>query len=225
MVLIRAEQVEKSFGDVEALKGVDLEVGEGEIIGFLGPNGAGKSTMVNILTGQLQRDSGEVEVLGLDPQDEPVELKKKVGILPEREDPPSFLTGDEYLEMISDIREKEVERDLWVKRLGLEGKMGSLTRNLSKGERQKLMVLQAMFHEPELVFVDEPLINLDPIVQEEVKDIFRQHRDDGNTLFLCTHVISLAEELCDRVVFLKEGEVIDVVEEVENLKQRFLDEQ
>lgn len=225
MSLIWAEDLSKSYGDIEALREVDTEVEKGEIVGVLGPNGAGKSTLVKILTGQLDRDSGHVEVLDLDPGEDKIELKKRVGVLPEREDPPSFLTGEEYLEMVSDIREENIDRDEWVERLELEGKMDSLTRNLSKGERQKLMVVQAFFHDPELVFVDEPLINLDPILQETVKNLFREHRESGGTVFLCTHVISLAEELCDRVIFLKNGEVIDNVEEVENLKQRFLDEE
>lgn len=225
MPVIRAENIRKNFGDVEALKDASLEVEEGEIVGLLGPNGAGKSTLVNILTGQIDRDSGDAEVLGIDPSEKPVELRKKLGILPEREDPPSFLTGSEYLEFVSDIRKKEFDTSKLVEKLNLEGKMDSLTKDLSKGERQKLMILQAFIHDPELVFIDEPLVNLDPLVQEEAKKLFHEHRDSGNTVFLCTHVISLAEEVCDRVFFLKDGEVIDEIENVENLKQKFLEEE
>ncbi|MFB6215549.1 MAG: ABC transporter ATP-binding protein [Candidatus Aenigmatarchaeota archaeon] len=225
MPVIRAEKVGKNFGDIEALKDASLEVEEGEIVGILGPNGAGKSTLVNILTGQLVRDSGEAKVLGIDPSENPVELRKKLGILPEREDPPSFLTGNEYLDFVSDVRQQEFDISSLVDRLNLEGKMESLTKDLSKGERQKLMILQAFIHEPEIVFIDEPLVNLDPLIQEEAKKIFREHRDSGKTVFLCTHVISLAEEICDRVFFLKDGNVIDEITEVENLKQKFLDEE
>lgn len=225
MSFLTARDVEKDFGNITALNGISLKAEEGEIIGVLGPNGAGKSTLVKVLTGQIDRDSGIVEVLGLDPEDNGLELKEKIGVLPEREDPPSFLTGDEYLEMVTDIRGEEIDRDEWIKKMDLNGLMDTLTRNLSKGERQKLMVIQAFFHQPELVFVDEPMINLDPLVQERVKEIFREHREREGTVFLCTHVISLAEELCDRVLFLKEGEVIEEVENVENLKQRFLDEE
>ncbi|MFB6143910.1 MAG: ABC transporter ATP-binding protein [Candidatus Nanohaloarchaea archaeon] len=224
MKAVKAENVEKAFGDVEALGGVDIEIEEGEIVGVLGPNGAGKSTLVEILTGQLERDAGDVEVLGLDPGEKPLELRARTGVLPEREDPPSFLTGDEYLEFVSEIRGEPINSEEWVRRLKLEGKMDSLTRDLSKGERQKLMLVQAFFHEPDLVFIDEPLINLDPIVQEEAKEMFQEFSKDS-TILLCTHVVSLAEELCDRVFFLKDGEVVDVVEEVENLKQKFLEEE
>ncbi len=224
MPVIDAARLSKSYGDVEALREVSLEVEEGEIVGVLGPNGAGKSTLVKILTGQEPQDSGTAEVLGINPENGR-ELREKLGILPEREDPPSFLTGNEYLEFVSDVRDTPIDADEWIDRFRLEGKMDSLTRDLSKGERQKLMLIQAFFHEPELVFIDEPLINLDPIIQEEAKQLFREHRERGGTVFLCTHVVSLAEEVCDRVVFLRDGEVIDVVENVENLKQRFLEEE
>lgn len=225
MAIIEVEGLEKSFGNVEALQEVDLEVGKGEIVGVLGPNGAGKSSLMKTLTGQLGYDSGDVSVFGRDPAREPVEVKKRVGALPEREDPPSFLTGGEYFEFVSDVREKGIDTDEWVERLNLEGKLDKLTQDLSKGERQKLMIAQAFFHDPDLVFVDEPLVNLDPVIQERVKELFREKREDGGTVFLCTHVVSLAEELCDRVFFLRDGEVVEEVENVENLKDRFLDAQ
>lgn len=225
MSLITVEGLKKSFGNVKALNGVDLEVEEGEIIGVLGPNGAGKSTLIQILTGQLQPDEGKVEVFGLDPSENSVEAREKMGILPEREDPPSFLTGLEYFDFVSDIRDSEIDSEAWIQRLNLEGKMEKHTRKLSKGERQKLMVTQAFFHDPEMVFIDEPLVNLDPVVQEEAKKIFQEYTEDGGTVFLCTHVISLAEEICDRVVFLKDGKVTEEVTDMENLKQKFLDSQ
>ncbi|MFB6116436.1 MAG: ABC transporter ATP-binding protein [Candidatus Nanosalina sp.] len=223
MAVIEVENLKKSFGDVDALKGVDLEASKGEILGVLGPNGAGKSSLMKTLTGQLEYEEGEVKVLGRDPSREPVEVKKRVGALPEREDPPSFLTGREYFEFVSDVRSTDLDQEKWVEKMKLEGKMDKLTRDLSKGERQKLMIAQAFFHDPDLVFVDEPLVNLDPVVQERVKGLFTEKRDSGGTVFLCTHVISLAEELCDRVIFLRDGEVVEEVEDVENLKQRFLD--
>ncbi|MFB6174748.1 MAG: ABC transporter ATP-binding protein [Candidatus Nanohalobium sp.] len=223
--MIEVEELAKSYGDVEALTSVDMEVNEGEIVGILGANGAGKSTLVQVLTGQIDRNSGEVNVLGLDPEESPVELREKLGILPEREDPPSFLTGEEYLDFVADVRDKEIDKDYWMKRFNLEGKMEKLTYNLSKGERQKFMIIQALFHEPDLVFIDEPLVNLDPVIQERAKKLFKARREAGGTVFLCTHVISLAEEICDRVFFLKNGEVTEVIEEPENLTEKFLEEE
>lgn len=219
MSVIEAEKLKKSFGDIEALRDISFEVNENEIVGFLGPNGAGKSTTIQILTGQIKRDSGKVSVLGQDPEDNPVVLREKLGILPEREDPPSFLTGREYFEFVSDIRGEEVDEDEWSERLRLEGKLDKLTRDLSKGERQKLMIVQAFFHDPELVFIDEPMINLDPVIQEEVKQLFHDH---SGTVFLCTHNVELAEEVCDRVFFIRDGKVIEELEETENLRQKFL---
>ena len=221
MSLIKASDVSKKYPDFE-LKNIDFEVNEGEIVGVLGPNGAGKSTFMEILTGQTERDSGEVEVLGLDPEEDSVNLRAKIGVLPEREDPPSFLTGREYLDFVSDIREEVMDWE-FPERMNLDDHLlDQQTRELSKGERQKLMVIQAFFHEPELVFIDEPLINLDPLIQEEVKDVFREHRERGGSMVLSTHLVSLAEELCDRVLFLKDGEVIEEVTEPENLKEQFI---
>lgn len=223
--MIEAEDLAKSYGDVEALSSVDLEVGEGEIVGVLGANGAGKSTLVEILTGQIERDSGDVTVLREDPGVDPVKLREKLGILPEREDPPSFLTGEEYLDFVADVRDAEIDKDEWIEKMNLEGKMDKLTYNLSKGERQKLMITQAFFHEPDLVFIDEPLVNLDPVIQERAKNLFRERREDGDTIFLCTHVVSLAEEICDRVFFLKNGEITEVIEEPKNLTEKFLEDE
>ena len=225
MSLISVEGLKKNFGDVKALESVDFEVGEGEIIAVLGPNGAGKSTLIKILTGQMSPDGGEAEVFGLNPSEESVKAREKMGILPEREDPPSFLTGQEYFDFVSDVRDSGIDSEDWIQRLNLEGKMGKQTRKLSKGERQKLMIAQAFFHSPEIVFIDEPLVNLDPVIQEEAKKIFQEYTEDGGTVFLCTHVISLAEEICDRVLFLKDGEIKEEVTEMENLKQKFLDSQ
>ncbi|AOV94948.1 hypothetical protein AQV86_03415 [Nanohaloarchaea archaeon SG9] len=223
--MIRVEELAKNYGDVEALTSVDMEVDDGEIVGVLGANGAGKSTLVQILTGQIDREDGEVEVLGLDPQEKPVELRDKLGILPEREDPPSFLTGKEYLDFVSEVRDEGIDREFWSEKFNLEGKMDKLTYTLSKGERQKLMIVQALFHEPELVFIDEPLVNLDPVIQERAKKLFKERREAGGTVFLCTHVVSLAEEICDRVFFLKDGEITEVIEDPENLTEKFLEQE
>lgn len=225
MPVIDVDGLSKNFGNVVALDDVDLEVKKGEIVGVLGPNGAGKSSLMKTLTGQVEYDSGTVSVLGRDPENEPVEVKKRVGALPEREDPPSFLTGKEYFEFVSDIRDTDIESDRWIEKLNLTGKLDKMTQDLSKGERQKLMITQAFFHNPDLVFVDEPLVNLDPVIQERVKNLFEEKREDGGTIFLCTHVVSLAEELCDRVLFLRDGEIVKEVENVDDLKDKFLDAQ
>ena len=222
MTLIKASDISKSYPDFE-LSDVNLQVEEGEIVGVLGPNGAGKSTLMQVLTGQEKRDSGELEVMGVDPEDDSVELRRRIGVLPEREDPPSFLTGKEYLEFVADVRSEAMDWE-FPERMNLNDHLLSQqTRELSKGERQKLMVIQAFFHQPELVFIDEPLINLDPLIQEEVKNVFREHRDRGGSMVLSTHLVSLAEEICDRVVFLRDGKVIEEVTEPVDLKEKFME--
>jgi ABC-2 type transport system ATP-binding protein len=225
MAVIEVEGLKKSYGETSVLKELNFEVYENNITGLIGPNGAGKSTTVQILTGQLSRDSGNVQVLGLDPWKDPVELRKKLGVLPEREDPPSFLTGNEYLEYISDVRDDDINKQKWIERFNLEGKMDKPTKEISKGERQKLMIIQAFFHEPELVFIDEPLINLDPFVQEEAKKLFKEYAENTGSIFLCTHLLDLAEELCDNVLFLDDGEIKEDIDEVENLKNHLFDTQ
>lgn len=218
---IEVSELSKVYGSKKAVDELSFGVSEGEVFGILGPNGAGKSTTVEILTGQKDRNSGDVEVLGIDPGEDSVRLREKLGILPEREDPPSFLTGNEYLDFVSDIRKTDIDSEKWIERLRLNGKMEKLTRDLSKGERQKLMIAQAFFHGPELVFIDEPLTNLDPVIQEEVKQLIREY--DG-TVFLCTHNVELAEEVCDRVLFMKEGRAEEKLEEVTDVRERFLDD-
>ena len=222
MSLLEASDIEKGYSGFK-LDTVDLEVGEGEIVGVLGPNGAGKSTLMKLLSGQIERDNGELSVLGFDPEEESLEVRKRIGVLPEREDPPSFLTGREYLEFVSDVRDEDMDwgmpESLGIKQFQLDQE----AHDLSKGERQKFMVVQAFFHDPELVFIDEPLINLDPLIQEKVKDLFREHRDGGGSMVLSTHLVSLAEEICDRVIFIEDGKVIEEVETVENLKKRFME--
>ena len=224
MAIVDAKDLNKSFDEVDALSSIDLEVKKGEILGILGPNGAGKSTLVKVLTGQEKPDTGEAEVDGIDPTKNPVRARSGIGVLPEREDPPSFLTGNEYLEYVSDIRDTDIDVQHWTDRMNLNGKMEKLTKDLSKGERQKLMMIQSFFHDPDLVFIDEPLVNLDPVIQERSKDLFREVRDRGGSMILSTHVISLAEEICDRVIFLRDGEIREEVEDTENLRERFLDD-
>lgn len=231
MPLIEARKVSKRFGDVQALRKLNLEVEEGQLYGFIGPNGAGKTTTIEILTGQIEPDEGSAEVMGIDPSEDPVGVRRKVGILPEREDPPSFLTPREYFEFVADVRgvgnvdEKTAE---WADRLKFRDRLDNLSKDLSRGEKQKVMISQAFLHEPDLVFIDEPLINLDPVVQERLKEYFRSYREDGNTVFLSTHVMSLADEVCTHIGLLDDGQMLEsgskeeLVEDGEKLEEAFL---
>jgi len=213
MTAIRTQNLRKTYGDVTALADLSLSVETGELFALLGPNGAGKTTTIEILTGQLVPDEGTVDVLGTDPTTDPVETRRRVGILPEKESPPSFMTPWEYFDFVGTVRGLDSatvrERvETWADRLSYREKLDTLNTDLSRGQQQKVMITQAFLHEPDLVFIDEPLANLDPIVQERVKRFFTSYRDDGNTLFLSTHDIDVAEEICTRVGIVSEGRLV-----------------
>lgn len=210
MPAIEAADVSKRFGDALVLDGVSLTVEPGTFFGLFGPNGAGKTTLLRILTGQLEPDSGAVATAGV-PGNEPIRLKQRVGIVPEAETPPTFLTGQETLELTCRIRglpdaEERVER--WIRFFDIGDKRDVLCRDLSKGQRQKVMLAAAFIHEPELLLLDEPFINLDPIYQRRVREYLLGVAAEGRTVFMCTHILEIAERLCDSVAFIHRGRII-----------------
>ncbi|MCD2203466.1 ABC transporter ATP-binding protein [Halobacterium sp. KA-6] len=231
MSVIEADSLRKAYGDVRAVDGLDLAVDRGEVYGFLGPNGAGKTTTIEILTGQLRPDNGHVDMLGTDPASEPVETRSRVGILPEQQTPPSFLTPAEFFEFVGRVRgldeETVTERvEEWSERLGFAAKLDTLCADLSRGQQQKVMLTQVFVHEPDVVVIDEPLANLDPIVQEQVKRYLRSYAADGNAVFLSTHNIDVAEDVCSRVGIVTNGRLVaeqDVAETEADLLDAFLD--
>jgi len=216
MAAIECDDVHKTYGSIRALDGLSLSIDEGELFGLLGPNGAGKTTTMSILTGQITPDEGTVSVLGTDPVTDPVGVRELVGILPERSSPPSFLTPREYFQFVGAVRsmpDDVVERATteWADRLDLGGHIDTLSTDLSRGQQQKVMIAAAFLHDPEVVFIDEPLANLDPIVQETVKAFLSDYRAEGNTILLSTHDVAVAAERCTRVGIVHDGEVVTTV--------------
>jgi ABC-2 type transport system ATP-binding protein len=208
---IAASGLSKSFGDLRAVDGISLNVGAGILFGLIGPNGAGKTTVIRCLTGQSNADSGRMSVLGVNPGSDPVGVKRVVGIIPEQEAPPSFLTGGEYLDFVAEIRglgDVSAKVMEWAKRLDFSGQLNVLCKDMSRGNRQKLMITQAFLHNPRVVFIDEPLVNLDPIAQKRMKDFLKEYVRGGNSVFLCTHILEIVEELCGRIAILKKGRVV-----------------
>ena len=213
MTAIEIDSLRKTYGPVTAVDDLTFSIDEGELFGLLGPNGAGKTTTIEVLTGQVVPDDGQVRVLGIDPVDEPTRVRDRVGILPEQESPPSFLTPREYFEFVGAIRELpdatvDDRIDTWASRLAFAEKLDTLAADLSRGQQQKVMIAGAFLHEPSVVFIDEPLANLDPIMQERVKQFLVTYRAAGNTVVVTTHDVDVAAELCSRVGIVNEGGLV-----------------
>jgi len=229
--VLEAKNLSKSYGDVKAVNAVTLSVNEGALFGLLGPNGSGKTTMIKMLTGQTQPSGGSATVLGTDVIADPVGVRRKVGIIPEQETPPSFLTAMEYLHFVAAIRnipEIEKKADWWFDFLDFADKKNVLCKDLSRGTRQKLMFTQAFIHEPALALIDEPLINFDPIMQDLIKEYLTGYVAKKKTVFISTHILEVAEEICSGFAILHKGKILhtgpiaDLVDRNEHLSSFFL---
>ena len=209
--LVRAVDMGKRYGEFVALHPLNVEVYSGEFFGVFGPNGAGKSTFIKLLTGQLQPSIGQIEVLGVDAKQSPQKLKANIGIVPESESPPSFLTPTEFLQFVARLRgldnlDEQVE--YWLDWFGLQEKRDTMCKDLSKGQRQKVMLASAFIHKPKLLFLDEPFANLDPIYQRKCREWLLDHVANGGTIFLCSHVLEMAERMCNRMAIINHGRVL-----------------
>ena len=209
--IIAVDGLSKAYRDMEALKGISFKVPKGAFFGCFGPNGAGKSTLLKILTGQLDPTGGTATVMGLSPGKETLPLKRNVGIVPESESPPSFLTAVEFLEFVCRIRglANSAERIAkWLEFFDLAEKKDTLCKDMSKGMRQKMMLASAFIHKPPLLVLDEPVINLDPIYQRRVRDWLVDYVKAGGSIFMCSHILEIAEKVCTDVLVMDRGKVI-----------------
>lgn len=231
MAIIEANAITKDFGGMKALDGVTIIVEDGDFFGFFGPNGAGKTTLIRILTGQLEQTSGTVSVLGIDVAKEPMRVKEVIGIVPEVESPPSYLTASEYLYFVGMVRKLDKLDDRiekWLSFFDLEGKKGTICKDMSKGMRQKLMLSSAFIHEPRLLFLDEPFINLDPIYQKVLRDYLEDYISNGGSVFMCSHILEIAERLCNKLAIVNLGHIVvqgrkeDLLKGGENLETVFM---
>ncbi len=198
-----------------AVDNVELEVKRGEIFGFLGPNGAGKTTTIKMVVGLLTPDEGTITVNGIDVVKDPVGAKKQIGFVPDSSALYDRLTGVEYLQLVADVR--RVPADARKKRVSELAEMFQLTAALpdliqsySHGMKQKLSVIAALIAEPPLLVLDEPMVGLDPRSNHLFKELMRKHCDAGNTVFFSTHILEVAERLCDRIGIIKNGRIIAV---------------
>jgi len=212
MPVINCDNLSKKYDDVEALREIKLEVNEGEFFGLLGPNGAGKTTLLKILTCQLKPSNGKAEVFNLDTSNQFSSIKPKISIVPEQESPPSFLTPREVLELVLNIRQiSDGNVDYWLDFFELNDMEGRVCRNLSRGQKQKVMLASAFISETKLMFLDEPFINLDPLVQSKVREWLKQYVEEGGTVFINTHLLENAERLCDRAAIIHQGKIQSLI--------------
>ena len=201
----------KSYGKVQALRGVDLEVGRGEIFGFLGPNGAGKTTTIRCLLDLIRPDGGEARVLGLDPRAEPVAVKARTGYLPGELSLEPNLTAERALRQFADLRGGVDWSYVQSLAARLQLDLRTAVKNMSKGNKQKVGVVQALMARPELLLLDEPTAGLDPLIQREVYRLLREAQAAGTTVFFSSHIISEVEAIAERVAIIRQGRIAEVV--------------
>lgn len=200
-------------GTVKAVDGVSLTIRDGEIFGFLGPNGAGKTTLIKMITGILNADEGTIRINGQDIGQEPLEAKMQFGFVPDDPNIFSRLTGLEYLNFMADMYNVpsalRIDRmQNLLQRFNMSSSGGDLIQSYSHGMKQKIMVIGALLHNPPVWILDEPMTGLDPRSSYDLKEMMREHADSGNTVFFSTHVLDVAEKICDRLAIINKGRVI-----------------
>ncbi len=203
----------KRYNQIVAVNNVNLSINQGEIFGLLGPNGSGKSTMLKMLLGLVQPDAGSVQVLGIDVQSDPVAVKKQIGYSPESPRLYEFLTGIEFLDFVGDIygmqtEEKKTRINEYLKGLQLEGREGDMISSYSEGMKQKIALISAFLHKPKLLILDEPLNGLDPRSARIVKDFLHELKLQGVTTIMSTHILEIAQALCDRIGIMYQGHLL-----------------
>ena len=220
---VELRSVAKNYGQIAALNNVSLSISEGEIFGLLGPNGSGKSTTLKMLLGLVQPDAGSVSVLGMNVPQDSVAIKRQVGYVPESPRLYEFLTGIEYLDFIGDVYgmqldEKKSRISEYLKAMQLEGREGDMINSYSEGMKQKIALISAFLHRPKLLILDEPLNGLDPRSARIVKDFLHELKGQGVTTILSTHVLEIAQALCDRIGIMYRGKLL-ALGNMEELRQ------
>ncbi len=217
--IIEVNNVSKKFDEHYALKEISFNIDKNGIYGILGPNGAGKTTLIKCIGGMLEPTEGEIIVDNKNVSENEVKIREMIGILPEKDSPTSYLTPREYLHMVGELRGiKDIDDriDHWGKFLSYYKELDFLIKNLSRGTKQKVMVTQAFIHKPNISLIDEPLVNLDPILQKKTNNYLKDYSKE-NTIILSTHNLWIVSRICDKVFILKDAELIDSI----NLSEKF----
>jgi ABC-2 type transport system ATP-binding protein len=223
LVAIEAFNLTKKYGNLTAVNNLNLTVNQGEIFGFLGPNGAGKTTTIKLLTGLLKPASGTAKIMGNDIQENPIEAKAVIGLIPDKPQIYEKLTGIEFLRFMGNlfgIRKNNIERKIGelLKLFDLTGKGEELIQGYSHGMKQKIAIAGALIHSPKVLFFDEPTVGLDPKSARIIKDILKFRAKSGDCIFMSTHILEIAESMCDRIGIIQDGELV-VVGNMEELRK------
>ena len=210
---VELKGVVKRYNELVAVNQVDLDIKKGEVFGLLGPNGSGKSTTMKMLLGLVKPDEGSVTVLGTEVQKDPVAVKQQIGYVPEAPRLYEFLTGIEYLDFIGDVygmqtAEKKKRINEYLKAMQLDGREGDMITSYSEGMKQKIALIAAFLNKPKLLIMDEPLNALDPRSARIVKDFLQELKAQGVTTIISTHVLEIAQAMCDRVAIMYKGQLL-----------------
>ena len=210
---INLKNVRKAYGDIVAVERLDLEIGRGEVLGLLGPNGSGKSTSIKMMMGLVKPDEGTVNILGIDALKDQIGIKKHIGYVPESPRVYEFLTALEFLDLTGDLYgmgpdEKKQRIGEFIEAFGLEGREGDIINSYSDGMKQKVAIISALMHKPQLLLLDEPLRGLDPKTAKIMKDLLHELASQGVTSVISTHTLEIAEAMCTRIAIMYNGKLL-----------------
>lgn len=231
--MLQIEHLTKTYGEKKAVDDLSLHILPGEIYGFIGHNGAGKTTTLKSVAGILRFDAGEIRIAGTSIRTDPLACKRKLAYIPDNPDLYDYMTGIQYLNFIANIfgvsaADRQVRIRELAERFELTNDLAQPIAAYSHGMKQKLALISALIHEPKLIIMDEPFVGLDPIASHKLKTIMREHCDRGGAIFFSTHVLEVAEKLCDMVAIIKGGKLVvsGTMEEVrgdDSLEEVFLE--
>ena len=231
--MLKIEHLTKAYGEKKAVDDLNLHIAPGEIYGFIGHNGAGKTTTLKSVAGILQFDAGEIYIDGMPIKENPLECKRRFAYIPDNPDPYDYMTGIKYLNFIADIfgvgaNDRQARIRKYADALELTADLAQPVAAYSHGMKQKLAIISAWLHQPKLILMDEPFVGLDPKASHLLKEMMREVCDEGGAIFFSTHVLEVAEKLCDKVAIIKSGRLIrsGTMEEVkgdESLEDVFLE--
>ncbi len=231
--MLKISNLTKIYGDKRAVDSLNLHIQRGEIYGFIGHNGAGKTTTIKCACGILNFEEGEIYIAGKSLKENPIECKRKLAYIPDNPDLYEFLSGEGYLNFIADvygISKEDRERDIkkYAQMFEIYDNLGDSVSSYSHGMKQKLALISAFIHRPELIIMDEPFVGLDPKASHLLKSLMREHCNAGGSIFFSTHVLEVAEKLCDKIAIIKNGKLAasGTMEEVKGsatLENVFLD--